>query len=110
MVDKIAGFKDGKKVFERDARDYDRGVMGQIVPGLTVGDIVKGAVVIFGIGVGWVNFNNQYIAQQNTNVQMIQTLQKITEQVEKHSRILAHLDVYLSSSTGKQFNDGEPIR
>lgn len=111
MVKKIVGYDDGgRKVFERDAREYDKGIMGQIMPGLTIGDIVKTVPIIFAIGVGWNNFNNQYVSQQNTNTQMIQTLQKITEQVEKHSRILAHLDVYLSSSTGKQFSDGEPVR
>ncbi len=111
MVKKIVGYDEsGKKLFEREARDYDKGIMSQVIPGLTIGDIFKGVVLVFGIGVAYVNFNNQFAQQQNTNMQMIETLKKITDQVEKHSRILAHLDSYLSSSTGRQFTDGEPNR
>lgn len=108
---RVIGIDDkGNKLWERDAREYDsRGVMGQIIPGLTIGDIVKTIPIIFAIAASWINYQNQMTQQAATNVQMIQTLQKITEQVEKHSRILAHLDNYLSSSTGKQFNDGVPV-
>ena len=111
MVDKIVGIdKTGKKLFERNARDYDKGIMDQIIPGLTLGDIVKAVPIFFIAGVAWTNFNNQYLAQQATNAQLLDTVKTISGQVEKHSRILIHLDNYLSSATGKQFNDGEITR
>jgi hypothetical protein len=111
MVHKIIGVDEkGKKIFEREAREYDQGIMGQIIPGLTVGDIIKTVPILFAIGAGWANFNNQYLQQQQTNQQMLAALKSISDEVGKHSKILAHLDSYLSSSTGKQFNDGEPIK
>lgn len=104
MARKVIGYDEqGNKIWERDAREYDsKSFMGQIVPGLTIGDIVKAVPVVFLAGMAWMN-------QQNTNVQFLNTMQKISDKVEAHSEALQHLDNYMSSATGKQFQNGEPI-
>lgn len=111
MTEKVYGIdKQGKKLWERSARDYDKGIEGQLIRGLTIGDLLKFAVGISACVSFYFTQQNAWINQQNLNTQTIVTLQKIGDQIEKHSRILSHLDTYLSSSTGKQFSDGQPVR
>lgn len=111
MTTKVMGYDEkGKKIWERQARDYDKGITGQIVSGLTIGDLLKFAGVLVACVAWYFSQQTSWTNQQNLNSQTIITLQKIGDQVEKHSKILSHLDTYLSSSTGKQFTDGEPIR
>ena len=110
MTEKVYGTdKNGNKIWERPAKEYDKGIEGQIIKGLTVGDLLKFAAIVVACVAWYFNQQNQWESQKTYNANLVATIQKVGDTVEKHSKILAHLDAYLSSSTGKQFNDGEPV-
>lgn len=101
MVKRIVGFDDKDKiVFERNARDYDRGIANTMF-GVTVGDILKTIPVIIACVMIYANqthINEKIMFQTSENAQAIGGIKEV----------LNNLNNYLSSSTGKQFENGRP--
>lgn len=101
MVDRIAGYdKSGKKVFERDARLYEQNIANRTF-GITIADVFKVLPV-------FVLIVTVYVNQQNFNMQVMNMLDQNAKAIEGMRNTLSNLNVYLSSSTGKQFRDGRP--
>ena len=102
MVKKIVGFDDkGNKVFERDARDYDKSIT-KTVFGLTLGDVIKTVPIIFLAGIVYAHqddFNKKLFAWHKEDVATIAGIQTTLE----------NLNSWLSASTGKPFKDGMPV-
>jgi hypothetical protein len=102
MVKKIIGYnEEGEKVFERDARDYDKSIANTTF-GVSLGDIVKAVPIIFLCGIVWAN-------QQSFNSMVVKSLEKNAEAIGDVKTVLANLNNYLSSTTGKRFRNGEPL-
>lgn len=110
MVRKIIGYDaSGKKVFERDAREYDKSVSGAIF-GISIGDIVKAVPVVFLCGIVYAN-------QQNVNSHLMGSISEVSKTTALNSEAigglkdtLKNLDNYLSASTGKPFYNGRQDR
>ena len=101
MVKKVVGYDDfGKKVFERDAREYDR-LISQNVFGISISDIVKTVPVFIACGIFYANDLNFKRVQTEFNEKMVLS-------VNNMNNTLTNLNNYLSSTTGKQFKDGRP--
>jgi hypothetical protein len=119
VVKRIVGLDDnGKKVFERDAREYDT-LIANTKFGVTLGDIVKAVPVIFLCGMLWMKNESAWENQIKNNLQMTQAIQANTSEIKNissnNSKTLSFLqdyifkmDNYLSSTTGKRFKNGEP--
>ena len=102
MVKKIVGFdENGKKLFEREARAYDKGLATTVL-GISVGDIVKTVPVIFLCGI-------IYAGQQNFNQQIMKSTSENSAAISRLDITLVNINNYLSASTGKQFKDGRPL-
>lgn len=102
MVKKIVGYDDaGKKVFEREAREYDKSIVNTKF-GITLSDIFKVVPVL-------VLIITVYVNQQNFNVQILRSVDNNSYAIGGMKETLANLNNYLSSSTGKQFKDGRPF-
>lgn len=101
MVKKIVGYNEKDEViFERDARDYDKGLARQVF-GITIGDAVK-AGSIFCLGV------MLYANQQSFNSTVMTSLKQNSEAIGDIRSTLYNLNNYLSSATGRQFENGRP--
>lgn len=109
MVERIVGLnKEGDKVFEREASEYDRG-MATMRFGFTPRDIIKAVGFVFLCG-------TLYAGQQNINKQMLESIVQISANTKDNASAISglkdtlyNLNNYLSSSTGKQFKDGRPL-
>lgn len=102
MVRKVRGFDDkGNMVFERDAREYDRSISNTMF-GVSMGDIVKAVPIIFMAGM-------IYMYQQGLNSRILEMVGNNTTAISSMSRSITRLNMYLSASTGKQFDDGVEI-
>ena len=108
MVKKIVGFdEDGKKVFERDARQYDQSIVNTTF-GLTLADVIKVVpIIILMIGV--------YVNQQSFNATILRSVDSLAVLSSDNAKAIGgmkealnNLNNYLSSSTGKQFENGRP--
>lgn len=102
MVKKIIGIdEEGKQVFTRDARDYDRGIANQLF-GLTLGDLIKvGSGIALGVMV--------YANQQHFNASMVESLKQNSQAIGDIRGTLDNLNLYLSATTGKVFHNGRPL-
>lgn len=103
MVKKIVGYADDnctKKIFERDAREYDKSVSNTIL-GISIGDLVRAVPVIIACGIFYANDCNFKKTQIEFNQQMMLSVNNMNE-------TLTNLNNYLSSTTGKQFKNGWP--
>lgn len=76
--------------------------------GITTGDLVRAIPIIFLCGVVYAN-------QQNVNLQLMKSIEKIDTSSAKNAEaigglkeLIQNLQNYLSSTTGKQFNNGFP--
>lgn len=112
MVKRIVGYdEDGNKVFDREARVYDKGMGSSFSlfgAQFSVGDIIK-AIPIITICI------SVYTNQQLTNARFLDSITKISQSTENNAQaiagmkdVLGNLNNYLSSKTGKQFKDGLP--
>lgn len=101
MVKKIIGYDDkGGKVFERDAREYDKSVSNMLM-GISIGDIVKAVPIFFLCG-------TVYMHQQDFNEKVLISMKSNSDAIGGIKEVLAHLDSSLTQITGKQFLDGMP--
>lgn len=102
MVQKIVGLDaKGNKVFERDARAYDKGLANTVF-GITLGDVFKVIpilILVVSVHVNQQNFNTKILSISSDNAQAIGGLKDV----------VINLNNYLSSQTGKQFKDGRPL-
>lgn len=102
MVKKIIGIdEEGKQVFARDAREYDRGIANQLF-GVTIGDLLKaGSVVALGVMI--------YANQQHFNTSVVESLKQNSQAIGDIRGTLDNLNLYLSATTGKVFHNGRPL-
>lgn len=105
MVKKVIGINDkGEKLWERDAREYDRTITSHnTIFGISVSEIFRVIPVFIAIGM-------MYSNQQNLNSQMLAMGAANSASISKMVVTLGHLDNWLSSTTGKQFTDGVPSK
>lgn len=104
MVRKIVGYSDEDcqvKVFERDAREYDRTISNGLF-GISMSDIVKTIPIFIACIIFYADQMAFKKAQLEFNQQMVSSVNSI-------SNSLGNLNNYLSSTTGKQFKDGRPF-
>lgn len=108
MVQKIVGLdKDGNKLFERDARAYDKG-LAHTMFGITLADLFKAVPVIIACTIFYTNNENFKKTQSDFNSQMMFSASENAKAIGGIKDTLSNLNNYLSSQTGKQFKDGRP--
>lgn len=110
MTEKVIGLdRNGKKIWERVARDYDKGIGKSI----TIGDIIKVISMIFACGVFYANqaSANKSFADQikNNHQEILKVAQQGNETLSLLNNYMHSMDSYLSAKTGKTFNNGRPI-
>lgn len=105
MVKKIVGYDDsGKKVFERDAREYDNFLSNKF----SFKDIIKVIPIVVACCLFYFNMLNFQESQSRFNITVIQSINKNSDAIGGIKDVLSSLDSYLSSSTGRQFERGRP--
>lgn len=108
MTTKVAGFDaKGRKIWEREAREYDQSISHKVF-GISLGDVVKAVPIIFlcaSYYVADVNFKRDQLAINN---KMQASFDKQAVSIENMNKTLINLNIYLSATTGKQFQDGLP--
>lgn len=109
MVKRIVGYDDsGKQVFDREAREYDKS-MNQSTFGVTINDLIKAIPVIFLCGIVYAGQQSINANQVNINAQTQRLIDKNSEIISSMKDAINNLNMYLSSTTGKQFKDGRPL-
>jgi len=99
MVTRIVGYSnDGKKVFDRPAREYDSQI-SKMVFGITMGDAIKaGSVIALGIML--------YANQMNFNTKVLQELTDNASIRREMINTLSNINVTLSLIVGKPVVNG----
>ena len=102
VVKRIVGFDDnGKKVFEREAREYDQSIVYKPFA-ITLSDIIKVVPIFFACVYVYVN-------QNNFNNTILQSINSVSISTQNNTLAINNLkDVLATISTGKNFKDGMP--
>ncbi len=99
MVKKIVGYDDkGKVVFERNPREMDNLISNHKI---TISEVIRVVPIL-------VLLVTVYVNQQNFNTHILRTVDNNSQAIAGIKEVLANLNNYMSSSTGKQFHNGIP--
>lgn len=109
MTERVYGVdKQGKKIWERPAREYDKSISNTAF-GITIGDLIKAVPVIVACALFYANGETFKKNQIAFNQQVLTSVDNNARAVGGIKDVLWNLNNYLSASTGKQFRDGRPI-